>query len=58
MKKTYEECGNSICTTPVACRCSSSGEECCCIWNRSGRCKKCGALRKVIDINTGEELPS
>jgi hypothetical protein len=48
---------NSICDTPIACACSDSGEECCCIWDKA-RCKACGAHKLVIDIDTGEELPS
>ena len=49
---------NTICDTEIACACSDSGEECCCFWNRVGRCVACGAQKTVIDFETGEELPS
>jgi hypothetical protein len=49
---------NTVCDTPVVCACSDSGEECCCTWTEAGRCMSCGARKTVIDLETGEELPS
>lgn len=44
-----------VCDTPVACLCSSSGEECCCLTGER-RCRACGATIVTIDVNTGEEI--
>ncbi len=44
-----------VCTTEPGCLCSSSGQECCCIWQPGQkRCSECGAPIIAIDFETGE----
>jgi hypothetical protein len=49
-----------VCATPEACLCSSSGDECCCIYPpdapRGTTCRNCGAPIVAIDFETGEPL--
>lgn len=50
---------NPICTTPDACACSPSGEDCCCFPNEiQTQCRACGAAIVLIDLETGVELLS
>lgn len=47
-----------VCDTPNVCACSSSGDECCCVYSQDGvaadRCSVCGAAIVAIDVDTGE----
>ncbi len=46
-----------VCTTEPACLCSSSGDECCCIWHPGEKsCRDCGASIVAIDFDSGEPL--
>jgi hypothetical protein len=48
-----------ICDTPDACLCSSSGEECCCLYPPDAtHCEVCGATIISIDFDTGEPIAS
>jgi|HubBroStandDraft_1064217.scaffolds.fasta_scaffold38917_7 hypothetical protein len=50
-----------VCTTPNACACSGSDDECCCSYPHDaepcGPCVVCGAAIVAIDVDTGEPLP-